>query len=380
MDFELTSDQHDLQEVVRDVVDQECPASLVRAVAEGTVGDEVDTLWKTFVGLDWPTLTIPEADGGMGATAVELVITTEELGRVADPTPFIATTSQYAAVVRETFAAEPRAELLGEVCAGTTGAAAFEAPEVSVERDGDGWRLSGRVENVIDADRAERIAVVASTDEGPGVFVVPGAEVSTERRPTFDSTLHLGHVTLDGVTVSPDRSAVGSAVAEGVGRARQEAVTCLAASMVGASQRILEMTLDHVKERHQFGVPIGSFQAVKHMAVEVYMQIEKARALCHFAALTMAEDDPRRALAVSMAKTAAGDCQRIAAAHGIQLFGGLGYTWENDLQLFVRRAKSGEPLLGSTAEHRAEVARLYRPSVDEEAVAQLTADVTEDVR
>jgi alkylation response protein AidB-like acyl-CoA dehydrogenase len=127
--------------------------------------------------------------------------------------------------------------------------------------------------------------------------------------------------------------------------------------MVGASQRVLELVLEHVKDRKQFGVPIGSFQAVKHMAVDMYVAIERARALCHFAALAAAEDDPRRALAASMAKAAAGDCQRLVAQHGIQLFGGLGFTWENDLQIYVRRAKVGEPLLGGTAEHRARAAR-----------------------
>ena len=131
----------------------------------------------------------------------------------------------------------------------------------------------------------------------------------------------------------------------------------LAATRVGASQRILELVLEHVKGRHQFGVPIGSFQAVKHMAVDVFVAVQRARALYQFAALTIAEDDPRRAVAASMAKAAAGDCQRIAARHGVQLFGGLGFTWENDLQLYVRRAKAGELLLGTTSVHRAVVAR-----------------------
>jgi alkylation response protein AidB-like acyl-CoA dehydrogenase len=128
--------------------------------------------------------------------------------------------------------------------------------------------------------------------------------------------------------------------------------------MVGASQRVLEIVLGHVKERKQFGVPIGSFQAVKHMAVDMYVAIERARALCHFAGLTLAGDDDRRTLAASLAKAAAGDCQRLVGKHGIQLFGGLGYTWENDLQIYMRRAKVGEPLLGSTADHRATAARL----------------------
>jgi alkylation response protein AidB-like acyl-CoA dehydrogenase len=127
--------------------------------------------------------------------------------------------------------------------------------------------------------------------------------------------------------------------------------------MVGASQRILELVLEHVKERKQFGVPIGSFQAVKHMAVDMYVAVERARALCHFAGLAIAEDDTRRGLAASMAKAAAGDCQRLVTRHGVQLFGGLGFTWENDLQIYVRRAKVGEPLLGTSSEHRARAAR-----------------------
>lgn len=163
---------------------------------------------------------------------------------------------------------------------------------------------------------------------------------------------------LDGVRVGDDHAFTGPDVADGVERARQEATAGLAAVMVGASQRVLEIVLEHLKERKQFGVPIGSFQAVKHMAVDMYVAIERARALCHFAGLTLAEDDDRRALAASLAKAAAGDCQRLVAQHGIQLFGGLGYTWENDLQIYVRRTKVGEPLLGSTAEHRARAARL----------------------
>lgn len=362
MDFELTADQHDLQQLVRDVAAKECPKALVRAVAEERDEGEVDTLWKTFVGLDWTTLAIPEIDGGMGATAVESAIVCEELGRVADPTTFLATTSQYGPLVRECFTGAPRADLLGAVCGGSTGAASFDPAGITAERDSQGWRLSGRVGHVTDGDRADDLALVADTDDGPAVFVVPASAVVASRTPTFDATLHLADLTLDGVVVGDDRVANGAEVAEGIELARMEAVTCLSASMVGASQRILDLTLDHVRQRHQFDRPIGSFQAVKHMAVDVYVAIERARVLFQFAALALAEHDDRRALAASMAKAAAGDCQRIAVRHGIQLFGGLGFTWENDLHLFVRRAKSGEPLLGSTAWHRASVARLYRPA------------------
>ena len=345
MDFELTDEQLELQAVLRDLVDRECPPSLPRAVVAGT--DDGSALWKTLVQLEWPGLTVPEDDGGTGASAVELAIALEELGRGADPTPFLATTSQYVPVVRECATPEQRRPLLSAVCGGGTGAVAWDG--VEAEAVGDGWQLTGTARFVLDGDRADELAVVTPS----GVFVVPKADAAATRVPALDGTLHVAEVAFDGVSVPAERALT----APGADRAREEAVTGLAATMVGASQRILELVLEHVKSRHQFGVPIGSFQAVKHMAVDLYVAIERARALCHFAALTIAEDDPRRTSAASMAKAGAGDCQRIACAHGIQLFGGLGYTWENDLQIYVRRAKAGELLLGSTAEHRAIVAR-----------------------
>jgi alkylation response protein AidB-like acyl-CoA dehydrogenase len=355
LDFELEQEQLELQRVVRDVVERECPPALVRSVVDGS--DDAQGLWKTLVELDWPTLTVPVEHGGMGLSSVELVITLEELGRAADPTPFLATTSQYVPVVRECAVTDQAHDLLAAVCAGSTGTVAFAADTVRARRDGNAWVLEGSVRHVVDGDRAAELAAVARTDEGVGVFVVPAADIGAARTPTFDGSFHLADVALDRVRVAANRAFTGPNIEPGLAHAREEAVTGLAAMMVGASQRILDLVLMHVKDRRQFGVPIGSFQAIKHMAVDMYVAIERARALCHFAALTSAERDDRRALAASMAKTAAGDCQRLVARHGVQLFGGLGYTWENDLQIYVRRAKVGEPLLGSTAEHRAQVAR-----------------------
>lgn len=354
MDFELTDDQLELQRVVREVAEQECPAALVRAVVDGK-GDE-QPLWDTFVGLDWPSLVVPEAAGGMGFSAVELVIVLEELGRVADPTPFLATTSQYLPLVRESGDADQRAALLAPICTGATGAAAFAAADVTAARDGDGWLLHGTARAVLDGDRADELAVVARTPDGIGVFVVPGPAARATRVPTFDPTLHVAEVALDGVAVATERALLAAGGA-GVARAREEAVAGLAAAMVGASQRVFDLALAHLRDRKQFGVPIGSFQALKHLAVDVHVAIEKARALHQFAGLAIAEDDPRRSSAASMAKAAAGAAQRLAVGHGIQFFGGLGYTWENDVHLYARRAKAGELLLGTSAEHRAHVAR-----------------------
>jgi alkylation response protein AidB-like acyl-CoA dehydrogenase len=372
VDFDLSDDQLALRQAVRDVAERECPTTLVRAVVDGT--DDAADLWTTYVGLDWPSLTIPEADGGMGYTAVELALVLDELGRVADPSPFLATTSQYAPLVREAFADrdDVRRELLGAVAAGTTGAGAFAAHEVQAEPAGSGdggWTLRGTARVVVDGDRAERVAVAAAAADGVGVFVVDAAELTATRRPAFDGSFHVADVALEGVTVAEGRAATGPEVEVAVERALEEALVGISAATVGAAQRLFELALDHIKDRKQFNVAIGSFQALKHMAVDVYIAIERARALCQFAGLLIAEDDPRRAVTASMAKAAAGDAQRIAVQHGIQFFGGLGYTWENDLQLFVRRAKVGELLLGSAAHHRARVARATLSSLPPHAVA-----------
>jgi len=353
MDFELTDDQVELQGIVREIAAQECPPALVRAVTDGK-GDDA-ALWQTYVGLDWPSLVIPEALGGVGLGTVELVLVLEELGRVADPTPFLATTSQFLPIVRSCGDDAQQAALLQPLLAGGTGAVAFDGAGVEATRDGDGWALRGTARGVVDGDRADEIAVVATTGDGPVVLVVPSASVAATRTPSFDATLHVADVTFDGVTVTAER-ALTAGGEHGVALARAQAATGLAATMVGASQRAFELGLDHIKERKQFGVPIGSFQALKHMAADVYVAIERARALCQFAGLALDEGDERAVLAASMAKAAAGDAQRIAAKHGIQFFGGLGYTWENDLHLYVRRAKAGEQLLGTSAHHRRRVA------------------------
>lgn len=358
MDFELDDEELELRRVLRDLVERDCPPALVRSVAEGKddARDATDALWKTLVGMDLPGLTVAADRGGSGASAVQLAIVLEELGRGADPTPFLATTSQYVPMVGEAFGGAGPG-LLEAVCRGGTGTVAFADGEIHADPAGDGWRLSGTARHVMDADRADEIAVVASTPVDLGVFVMPAAGLSTTRTPSFDATMPVGAIDLADVTVPAERTVVGPDVRGAVERARQAAVTGLAAVTVGACQRILELVLDHVKSRQQFGVPIGSFQAVKHLAVDMYVAIQRARVLVQFAALTIAEDDERRAMAASMAKSAAGDAQRLVTRHGIQLFGGLGYTWENDLQLFVRRATAGELLLGTSVEHRAVVAR-----------------------
>jgi alkylation response protein AidB-like acyl-CoA dehydrogenase len=137
----------------------------------------------------------------------------------------------------------------------------------------------------------------------------------------------------------------------------EQATAALAMSMTGTCRVIFETTLQYTKDREQFGRPIGSFQAIKHRLVNMLIALERASSLAYFAALTIAEDDPRRSIAVSMAKAAAGDCQRLLVQDGLQLHGGVGYMWEQDLHFYLKRAKSADLLFGSAAAHKASVAR-----------------------
>jgi alkylation response protein AidB-like acyl-CoA dehydrogenase len=330
--LEFDADQRLWQETVRDAVTKQCPPSLVRSVAEDPDSPEGDPtpLWKLYVDAGWTELTDQE-------NTVELAIVCEELGRATDPTPFLATLTQYAPLASDRY--DPQ----------QAGAAVYSG--VSAHRDAEGWVLDGIARNVVDGDRADRLAVVTEA----GVFLVDAAEVSSRRSPVFDPVLHVAEVSFPGVRVA-DAARV-HADAE---KAHHLALTGMAITMVGACQRILDLALDHVKQRHQFGVPIGSFQAVQHKAVDMHVAIERARALSYFAALTIAADDPRRRMAAAMAKASAGECQSIVFRHGLQLFGAMGFTWENDLQFALKRAKAGELLLGGAAEHRARIAEEYR--------------------
>lgn len=271
--------------------DQQLLQRMVRETVAKSRSLPEEQLWATYLDLGW-----------LEAPPVELAIVLEELGYAADPTPFLATATWFA-------------PLAGRLPRGS-GTGVFDG--------------AGRF--VLDADRADEIALVTHS----GVVVLDGSQVHARRLDVFDPTLHLAHVDAPDLAPGvPDLALMG-----------------LAISTVGSCRRILDLVVGHVKQRVQFGRPIGSFQAVKHKAADMYVAIERARALAYFSALTIAEDDPRRGKAASMAKAAAGECQRLCFQHGFQLFGAMGYTWENELQIHLKRAKAGDQLLGTAAVHR----------------------------
>lgn len=378
MDLEFSEDEAELRQSVIDVLDGISPLSLVRSIYEGT-GDEKD-LWTRMVELDWPALTIDEAHGGVGYGYLELAIVAEQLGAHATPGPFLATASQFAPAVRELGDEAARARWLPRVAAGEiTGSLALaeggrwspDAVEATATAEGDGWRLQGRKDAVLHGASVDEVVVVVRGAEGLGAFVVARDELAVEPRVTIDPGLPIADLVFDGVIVPAERvlAVPGSLEPEPVRRVLDEATVALATTMAAACRRIFEMTVEYSKEREQYGRLIGSFQALKHRMANMYLAVERASSLCWFAALTIAEDDPRRHEAAALAKAAVGECQMLIVTDGLQLHGGIGFTWEHDLHFFLKRAKAADGLFGNAIAHRAALAPMIGLVEDAEVVA-----------
>jgi len=368
VDLELNDDQIDLRDNVRAVLASECQASVVRAVYEGT--DHAGGLWQQMVELGWPALGLPEGCGGLGMGFVELGILAEELGRVSAPTPLLATVTQFAPLLVEAHHSAPSAEteeLLADVASGTlTGSLALaengrwslDSINATACREGDSLSVTGDKTAVLAGADVDSFAVVARWSGGDnsgrlGAFLVDRQHGRVTTSEVIDPALGLADVRFDA---APARALLAGDAGREIVRAGEQAVVAMALHTVGACRRIFEVTLEYAKVREQYDRLIGSFQALKHRFADMYLAVEKANAICYFAALAIAEDDPRRGEACHVAKVSSGDCQRLLAQEGLQLHGGIGYTWENDLHFLLKRAKAGDTLCGSASWHRARLA------------------------
>ncbi len=336
MDLALTDDQQGLRASIREVLVKECPPTLVREVVEKGVGR--DALWQTVVQLGWPALTVPEDAGGIGFGPVELALLAEELGRACAPGPLLTTISQYLPAVG--------ADRAADVAVGTVTGTLAARPTTNVRAE-DG-RLTGEATVVMDAVHVDRIVVEAASADGPRLFDAALADADVVPRASLDPGRPVATVHFDTTPAEPLDADPTPVVAT--------ATLALSAETVGVCQAMLDLTVAHTSAREQFGVPVGSFQSVKHQLADVHVLVEKARATTWFAALTLAEGDDRWPLAVGMAKAAASEAANEAARAGIQLHGGIGFTWEHDLQLWAKRARANALLFGTTAESHRSVA------------------------
>jgi alkylation response protein AidB-like acyl-CoA dehydrogenase len=273
-------------------------------------------------------------------------------------------------VVREVGTADQRGQFLAQVASGAiTGAVALaDLPTgwglgdltMTAERAEGGWVLSGTKRGVMADAAVSEVAVIARVGERAGAFVVPGSEAGLAPVHSLDASRPLSDATFERVLV-PEERALGDpgseAATQGITRALQEATVAVALETVGTSDALFQMVLSYVKDRKQFGVPVGSFQAVKHKMANMFVALERARSLCYYAAAAIAEDTADRATAASMAKAASDDCQRQVCRESLQSFGGIGFTWEHDAHLFIKRAETDGALFGGSAWHTLEVAK-----------------------
>jgi alkylation response protein AidB-like acyl-CoA dehydrogenase len=373
LDFGFSQEQEMLRQSARSLLGRECPSAHVRQMMDDERGYSPE-LWRKMAELGWLGLVLPEEHGGAGLNYVDLVVVAEEMGRVLLPSPYI-WTLMFAEAVSRAGSGEQRRRFLPAIARGelVATAAHLEANgsweesgiTMAARKSGAGFVLEGDKLFVNDAHVADFFLVAARTGgkrgDGVTLFAIdakrPGIAVTPLK--TMDQTRKLGEVRLRGV-----KAAVGDVVGE-VGKgwpvlaaAIDRAKVALAAEMMGGAQKVLETTVEYTKVRQQFGRPIGSFQAVQHKCANMMVDVEGAKSAVYYAAWAVSNAAADAQTAAAVAKAAASDAYRRTAADGIQVHGGIGFTWEHDMHLYFKRAKSSEFTFGDANFNREVVAHL----------------------
>ena len=355
MQFGLSESQTILQDSAREFFAGEVPIALVRRLIDTDTADDA-ALWTKLAEQGYTGIIVPEEYGGVGLGAVELILLMEEAGRALLPGPFFSTVALAGAVIAACGSAEQKRTYLSPICRGEARStlAMLESSAswdpADVQMTAVSGRLSGEKLFVSDAAVANSLVVV--TRDGVYVVEAKGPGVTITPMSGMDLTRKLYSVTFKNV------AAEKLADAAGLGRGLSLATAALVAEMVGGMQRTLDITVEYAKTRKQFGKPIGQFQAVQHQCADMYLETESSRSAAYYAAWALQECAPDAAAAVSIAKTYASDAIRTVGNRGIQIHGGMGFTWENDLHLYYRRAKASETALGDATFHRERIARL----------------------
>jgi alkylation response protein AidB-like acyl-CoA dehydrogenase len=368
MDFAFSPDQQLLRGAARAFLDERVTPALVRALGDDPRG-ESDELWKEMARLGWLGLALPEAHGGSALGMVETAIVLEEMGRVACPGPYLETVVA-ARGFQTAGSPAQQARWLPAIAGGAARATVAlldaeldwrpEATATHAERAPSGVRLTGVKHWVPWAHVADVLLVPARSPEGLSLFLVEtgaeGLEVSPV--PAMDPGMRWSTVRLDGVRAGED-AWVGEpgAAAALIGELLRWGAVGAAAAMLGAARRCLDMSVEYAKVREQFGQPIGSFQAIRHRCAEMLLEVENAHAATYYAAWALDADAEDRALAASVAKAYVSDAARKVCGEAIQVHGGIGFTWEYDLHLYFKRAKTLEAAWGDADHHRELIVR-----------------------
>jgi alkylation response protein AidB-like acyl-CoA dehydrogenase len=375
VDFELSEEQQGLREVSRNLLADHSASAQVRAGISGA--DAEARLWELGTGLGWTGLAVPEADGGLGQGVAELTLVAEELGRAAARGPFLSTALAALAVAR--YGQDSlRSLVLPALAEGTARAALAVAepggwfpPAVRLAADGPTpgtLVLSGRKTLVADAGTADWLLVTAVADGEPVLVLVDADEpgIGIRRQEALDLTRNLYEVTFGDVAVDAARRLSGGPAA--AGWLRDAAAVMTAADALGAGSRLMDMTVEHAKTRVQFGQPLGAFQAVKHKCADMRLLVTGARAAVYYAAMALDAAStgtditgtgvcPEEASeAASTAKAFASAGMARLAGEALQVHGGIGFTWEHDLHLYLRRIKADEQFYGDAGAHQERLA------------------------
>ena len=348
MDFELTEEQAALREVSRGMLAVNCPPQLVRSLA--AAGKDVDDkLWQRGAELGWTGLAIPEEHDGAGQGLVELSLVAEEIGRAAAPGAFADSALTGLALARF-----GRTELLGALAAGDVKSSLACHGSVAGRLDAGDLVLSGRATAVQAAATADWLLVlvtVPSVTGGTGrrLVLAERSRTAVEPRRTLDETRRWYDTAFDGVRI-PAADVVAADEAD-IQWLTDAAAVLSAADSLGVGERLLEMTVGYVKVREQFGRPLGSFQSVKHKVADMLTTLKGARAATYYAAMALDAGVAGATAAASVAKAFTAEGVATLAGEALQTHGGIGFTWEHDLHLYLRRAKVNEMLYGAPAEH-----------------------------
>jgi alkylation response protein AidB-like acyl-CoA dehydrogenase len=343
VDFELTEEQAALRAVSRSMLAVSCPPQLVRSLA--SAGKDVDDkLWQRGAELGWIGLAVPEEHDGAGQGLVELCLAAEEIGRAAAPGAFIDS-----ALIALALARGGRPELVSALAGGDLKASWAHHGKVVYSRDGDTLLLHGRATAVQAAASADWLLVTAAGAQGRCLVLLDRSRAAIERRRTLDETRRWYDVILGEVPVRAADVVTGDEAE--IQWLTDAAAVLTSADSLGAGERLLDMTVGYVKVREQFGRPIGSFQSVKHKAADMLTTLKGARAATYHAAMGLDAGVAGASAASSAAKAFTGPGVAALAGEALQTHGGIGFTWEHDLHLYLRRAKVNEVLYGAAAEH-----------------------------